>query len=124
MPPATSKSIAIPAVGAIVRAGVYVARRNRRAPCEPLARGAAAESAFRLTAGAVGWASAVRFPEEEAMSDELLRDLTEAQREAVLHVEGPLLILAGPGQRQDPRHHPSHRLAAGPRGARPSRSSP
>ena len=29
--------------------------------------------------------------------DELLRDLTDAQREAVLHVEGPLLILAGPG---------------------------
>jgi DNA helicase-2/ATP-dependent DNA helicase PcrA len=31
------------------------------------------------------------------MSDELLRDLTDAQREAVLAVEGPLLILAGPG---------------------------
>src|SRR5438067_407173 len=27
----------------------------------------------------------------------LLADLTPAQREAVLHVEGPLLILAGPG---------------------------
>jgi len=27
----------------------------------------------------------------------LLEDLTEAQREAVLHIEGPLLILAGPG---------------------------
>ena len=27
----------------------------------------------------------------------LLADLTEAQRAAVLHVEGPLLILAGPG---------------------------
>jgi DNA helicase-2/ATP-dependent DNA helicase PcrA len=31
------------------------------------------------------------------MSDELLQDLTDAQREAVLAVEGPLLILAGPG---------------------------
>jgi DNA helicase-2/ATP-dependent DNA helicase PcrA len=31
------------------------------------------------------------------MSDALLRDLTDAQREAVLAVEGPLLILAGPG---------------------------
>jgi DNA helicase-2/ATP-dependent DNA helicase PcrA len=31
------------------------------------------------------------------MPDELLRDLTEAQREAVLWGEGPLLILAGPG---------------------------
>ena len=29
--------------------------------------------------------------------DELLQDLTVAQREAVLHLEGPLLILAGPG---------------------------
>lgn len=29
--------------------------------------------------------------------DVILRDLTEAQREAVTHVEGPLLILAGPG---------------------------
>jgi DNA helicase II / ATP-dependent DNA helicase PcrA len=29
--------------------------------------------------------------------DHLLADLTDAQREAVLHVEGPLLILAGPG---------------------------
>src|SRR5437764_8808246 len=28
---------------------------------------------------------------------QLLDDLTAAQREAVLHVEGPLLILAGPG---------------------------
>lgn len=29
--------------------------------------------------------------------DAILRDLTEAQREAVTHVDGPLLILAGPG---------------------------
>ena len=28
---------------------------------------------------------------------DLLQGLTEAQREAVLHVDGPLLILAGPG---------------------------
>ena len=27
----------------------------------------------------------------------MLRELTEAQREAVTHFEGPLLILAGPG---------------------------
>jgi len=29
--------------------------------------------------------------------DERLKDLTDAQRDAVLHVEGPLLVLAGPG---------------------------
>src|SRR3974377_1991877 len=29
--------------------------------------------------------------------EHLLKDLTEAQREAVLHHDGPLLILAGPG---------------------------
>jgi DNA helicase-2/ATP-dependent DNA helicase PcrA len=29
--------------------------------------------------------------------DQLLNGLTDAQREAVMHVEGPLLILAGPG---------------------------
>src|ERR1700686_2382358 len=30
-------------------------------------------------------------------SEEFLANLTDAQREAVLHTEGPLLILAGPG---------------------------
>src|SRR5271163_226665 len=29
--------------------------------------------------------------------DPLLKNLTAPQREAVLHIEGPLLILAGPG---------------------------
>lgn len=29
--------------------------------------------------------------------DEIFRELTEAQREAAAHVDGPLLILAGPG---------------------------
>ncbi|MGA2033228.1 MAG: UvrD-helicase domain-containing protein [Thermoguttaceae bacterium] len=33
----------------------------------------------------------------EATLEHLLEDLTDAQREAVLHFEGPLLILAGPG---------------------------
>ena len=33
----------------------------------------------------------------EATLDDLLQDLTDAQREAVLHKEGPLLVLAGPG---------------------------
>ena len=31
------------------------------------------------------------------LMEHLLQDLTEAQREAVLHHDGPLLILAGPG---------------------------
>jgi DNA helicase-2/ATP-dependent DNA helicase PcrA len=31
------------------------------------------------------------------MEDPLLQNLTDAQREAVLHVDGPLLMLAGPG---------------------------
>ena len=30
-------------------------------------------------------------------TDDLLADLTDAQRTAVTHVEGPLLILAGAG---------------------------
>ena len=30
-------------------------------------------------------------------TDELLKDLTDAQRDAVTHVDGPLLIVAGPG---------------------------
>ncbi|UCD30669.1 MAG: UvrD-helicase domain-containing protein, partial [Planctomycetota bacterium] len=29
--------------------------------------------------------------------DQLLESLTEPQREAVIHVDGPLLVLAGPG---------------------------
>ena len=36
-------------------------------------------------------------PRKAATLDDLLHDLTDAQREAVLHREGPLLILAGPG---------------------------
>ena len=32
------------------------------------------------------------------------------QREAVTHVDGPLLIVAGAGQRQDARHHPPRRV--------------
>ena len=36
-------------------------------------------------------------PSTEAKTAELLTDLTAPQREAVLHVDGPLLILAGPG---------------------------
>ncbi len=36
-------------------------------------------------------------PTDEAMSTDLLSSLTDAQREAVTHVDGPLLILAGPG---------------------------
>ena len=33
----------------------------------------------------------------QPMFDEILAGLTENQREAVLHIDGPLLVLAGPG---------------------------
>ena len=38
-----------------------------------------------------------RLIEKDPPLDELLQGLTDAQREAVVHLEGPLLILAGPG---------------------------
>ncbi|GAG13952.1 unnamed protein product, partial [marine sediment metagenome] len=32
-----------------------------------------------------------------AMHDTLLRQLTPSQKEAIFHIEGPLLVIAGPG---------------------------
>ena len=53
--------------------------------------------ALEALSRAMGWASMNRI---EAMHDDvgtLLEDLTEAQQEAVTTVDGPLLVLAGPG---------------------------
>ena len=50
---------------------------------------------------------------------QFLDTLNPEQREAVLHTNGPLLILAGAGLGQDARHHQPHRV---PRRRRPRRS--
>ena len=41
--------------------------------------------------------------------EQYLADLNPAQREAVLHAEGPLLVIAGAGSGQDARPHPPRR---------------
>src|SRR5262245_40555713 len=49
------------------------------------------------------------------MSPDLLAGLTEAQRSAVTHVDGPLLIIAGPGSGKTRvvTHRVAHLLAQG-----------
>ena len=42
---------------------------------------------------------------------QFLDTLNPEQREAVLHINGPLLILAGAGSGQDARHHQPHRVS-------------
>ncbi len=70
----------------------------RRAPASPAA-----------TSDAAGSASILGSVSTEAAADQLLEGLNEPQREAVLHGEGPLLILAGRRLGQDARAHPPDR---------------
>ena len=44
------------------------------------------------------------------MMTDLLESLNPVQRKAIQHTEGPLLILSGGGQRQNPRDYASNRL--------------
>jgi len=65
---------------------------DQASPLDPTASSAPQSSlntgASRITAPSVGRATSL---------DHLLADLSEPQREAVTHTDGPLLILAGPG---------------------------
>ena len=56
--------------------------------------------------------------EQQPSAVDLLESLTETQRQAVQHVDGPLIVLAGPGSGKNSRCHTSDCLSvtAGNRG--------